>query len=158
MFKDNRCMEPIVSFVNYKFKIYDNSRLKETYKHLKNIKLYLLELTFKDTGEQIHKFGVTSYFDVEKRMKVSDYHPEYKMFSRVRALASAYLPVDVALEQEKYFQNHYKKTIYIRDPYKFSGVSEALILFPKDRMDSIKKIMALHKEYKAKRLNLLEVK
>ena len=151
-------MEPIVSFVNYKFKIYDNSHLKKDFKHLRNIKLYLLELTFKDTGEKINKFGVTHYFDVEKRMKVSDYHPEYKMFSRVRALASAYLPVDVALEQEKYFQNHYKKNIYIRDPYKFSGVSETLILFPKDRRDSIIKIMNLHKEYKAKRLNLLEVK
>ena len=158
MFKDNSCMKPIVSFVNYKFKIYDNSRLKETYKHLKNIKLYLLELTFKDTGEQIQKFGVTSFYNVEKRMLDTVKHPEYKMFSRVRALASAYLPVDVALEQEKYFQNHYKKEIYIRKPYYFNGISEALILFPKDRMDSIKKIMNLHKEYKAKRLNLLEVK
>jgi len=151
-------MEPIVSFVNYKFKIYDNSHLKEDFKHRKNIKLYLLELTFKDTGEKIHKFGVTSHFDVVRRMEVSVYHPEYKMFSHVRALASAYLPVDVALEQEKYFQNHYKKNIYIRKPYDFDGVSETLILFPKDRMDSIKKIMALHREYKAKRLNLLEVK
>jgi hypothetical protein len=151
-------MEPIVSFVNWKFKRYDNSHLKDDYKHLQNIKLYLLELTFKDTGEQIHKFGVTSYFDVVRRMEVSDYHPEYKMFSRVRALASAYLPVDVALEQEKYFQNRYKKNISIRKPYKFSGVSETLFLFPKDRRDSIIKIMNLHKEYKAKRLNLLEVK
>ena len=151
-------MEPIVSFVNYKFKIYDNSHLKKDFKHRRNIKLYLLELTFKDTGEQIHKFGVTHFYDVEKRMLDTEKHPEYKMFSRVRALASAYLPVDVALEQEKYFQNYYKKNIYIRKPYYFNGISETLFLFPKDRKDSILKIMGLNKEYKAKRLNLLEVK
>jgi hypothetical protein len=152
-------MEPIVSFVNYKFKIYDNSHLKEDFKHRKNIKLYLLELTFKDTGEKIHKFGVTSHFDVVKRMEKSEKNPEYEMFIQpVKALASAYLPVNEALEQEKFFQNHYKKNISIRDPYKFGGISETLFLFPKDRMDSIKKIMALHREYKAKRLNLLEVK
>jgi hypothetical protein len=92
-------------------------------------------------------------------MEKSEKNPEYEMFIQpVKALASAYLPVDVALEQEKYFQNHYKKEIYIRKPYYFSGISEALILFPKDRMDSIKRIMNLHREYKAKRLNLLEVK
>jgi hypothetical protein len=117
-----------------------------------------LELTFEDTGEQIHKFGVTHHYDVEKRMSDTEKHSEYKMFSRVRALASAYLPVDVALEQEKYFQNHYKKNIYIRKPYYFNGISETLILFPKDRRDSIMKIMNLNKEYKAKRLNLLQVR
>jgi hypothetical protein len=146
-------MDPIVSFVDRKFKQYDNSHLKEQYKHLQHIKLYLLELTFKDTAEQIHKFGVTSYYDVVKRMLPSKDHPEYVMFNQpVRALASAYLPVDVALEQEKFFQNHYKKNIYIRDPYKFSGISETLFLFAKDRRDSIMKIMNLNKEYKTKRL------
>lgn len=125
------------------YKRFDNTQheYKQDY-----LKLYLIEPEFVDTGEKFNKFGVTSFYNAEKRFDPK-HDVVYNFFKQpVRVLASAWLPKLEALKQERYLQNLHPKNIHL-DVY-FGGVSECLLLNKKDRSDSIGYIMDLHKRYK----------
>lgn len=133
---------------DYEYAVFDNSDYSERYKNRTFIKLYLLEPEFLDTGEKFHKFGVTHHYKAENRLDpIIGKDKKYSLLKQpVRVLASAYLPVEVALEKERYFQDKYPKNIHI--DIKFSGVSEMLLLDKDQRMESIKEIRAIHEEFK----------
>ena len=58
------------------FKKYDNSDQVFRQSH---IKLYLMEIQFIDTGEIFNKFGITSFYDAEKRIDPK-YDIKYNFF------------------------------------------------------------------------------
>jgi hypothetical protein len=137
-----------------RFKKFGHDFQFDKFNKFNNVKLYLAEITFKDTKEVFHKFGVTSKMDAALRFVPSEYQPNFNMFEQpVRVLASAILPVKKAFEWEKYFQDIYPKNIHIKEY--FNGISEAVLLNKYERFQAIKKIMSLNKLYKSKRLKAL---
>jgi hypothetical protein len=134
-----------------KYKKFDNGHQIVKFKRFNSIKLYLAEITFKDSGEVFHKFGLTSKTDASSRFFPSEYQPNFSMFKQpVRILASAFMPVRSALKWEKYFQDKYPKNIHIKEY--FNGISEVVLLNRFERYEAIKKIMTISKYYKTKRL------
>jgi len=137
-----------------KYTKFDNSHQIVRFKKFNYIKLYLAEITFKDTGEVFHKFGLTSKTDAASRFLPSEYQPNFIMFKQpVRILASAFMPASNALKWEQYFQDKYPKNIHIREY--FNGISECVVLNKFERFEAIKKIMSISKHYKTKRLKSL---
>lgn len=137
-----------------RFKKFGHDFQFDKFTKFNNVKLYLVEITFKDSREVFHKFGVTSKMDAALRFVPTEYQPNFNMFEQpVRVLASAILPVKKAFEWEKYFQDMYPKNIHIKEY--FNGISEAVLLNKFERFQAIKKIMSLNKLYKSKRLKAL---
>lgn len=135
---------------NAVYKNFGNNFQRDKFKNYNFLKLYLVELKFKDSGETFHKIGITSKMDAAERFTPNEYRPNYIMFEQpVRVLASAILPVDKAFEWEEYFHNKYPKNIHIKEF--FTGISEATLLNKSERFYCIRKIMDLNKEYKLKR-------
>jgi len=133
---------------DYEYKVFDNSDYEKKYANRKFIKLYLLEPEFIDTGEKFQKIGITHHYNAEKRFDpVVGGDKLYSLLKQpVRVLASAYLPITIALERERYFHHKYPKKHKI--DVKFKGVSECRVLNSEQRLDSIKEIRALHEQYK----------
>ena len=82
-----------------KFKKFGHDFQFDKFTKFNNVKLYLVEITFKDSKEVFHKFGVTSKMDAALRFVPTEYQPNFNMFEQpVRVLASAILPVKKAFE------------------------------------------------------------
>lgn len=141
-------MKQHITESEYKYKVFDNSDYVNRYKNRKFIKLYLLEPEFIDTGEKFQKFGITHHYNAENRFNPTIGGDKlYNLLKQpVRVLASAYLPLEVALEKEIYFHQKYPKKHRI--DVKFKGVSECRVLSHEERLESIKEIRALHEQYK----------
>lgn len=111
----------------------------------KNGKLYLVEFTNKETGEQFLKFGVTSSYDVMVRFEGE----EYEKWT-IRPLASAYGTKDQVEEAERYFLSKYPKNLWVNE--KFRGVTEIVQLDKQTRNNAIKEVRELSSKLKNMRM------
>lgn len=109
-------------------------------------KVYLVEFTNKETGEQFLKFGVTSSYDVLERFKSE----EYNMWV-VRPLASAYGTKAQVEEAEREFLKKYPKNFWLEE--KIRGVTEIVKLDRQTRNDAIKEVRQLSYDLKMLREN-----
>lgn len=111
----------------------------------KNGKLYLVEFTNKETGEQFLKFGITSSYDVMERFEGE----EYKKWT-IRPLASAYGTKAQVEEAERYFLSKYPKNLWVNE--KFRGVTEIVQLDKETRNKAIKEVRELSSKLKNMRV------
>ncbi len=107
----------------------------------KNGKVYLVEFTNKETGEQFLKFGVTSSYDVLDRFKTKEYN-EWN----IRPLASAYGTKEQVEEAEQYFLKKYPKNFWLKQ--KIRGVTEIVKLDESTRMAAIQEVRQLSSIWK----------
>ena len=107
----------------------------------KNGKVYLVEFTHKQTGEQFLKFGVTSSFDVLDRFKTDDYN-----LWTIRPLASAYGTKEQVEQAERYFLKKYPKNFWLEE--KIRGVTEIVKLDKPTRMAAIQEVRQLSTQWK----------
>ena len=123
-------------------------RKYETYGGIRkdNGKVYLVEFTNKETGEQFLKFGVTSSYDVLERFKSE----EYNMWV-VKPLASAYGKKAQVEEAERKFLKKYPKNFWLEE--KIRGVTEIVKLDRQTRNAAIQEVRQLSYDLKMLREN-----
>lgn len=123
-------------------------RKYETYGGIRkdNGKVYLVEFTNKETGEQFLKFGVTSSYDVLERFKSEEYNKWV-----VKPLASAYGTKAQVEEAERKFLKKYPKNFWLEE--KIRGVTEIVKLDRQTRNNAIQEVRQLSNEFKMLREN-----
>ena len=111
-----------------------------------NGKVYLVEFTNKETGEQFLKFGVTSSYDVLERFKSEEYNRWV-----VRPLASAYGTKAQVEEAERKFLKKYPKNFWLEE--KIQGVTEIVKMDRQTRNNAIQEVRQLSYDLKMIREN-----
>lgn len=111
-----------------------------------NGKVYLVEFTNKETGEQFLKFGVTSSYDVLERFKSEEYNRWV-----VRPLASAYGTKAQVEEAERRFLKKYPKNFWLEE--KIQGVTEIVKMDRQTRNNAIQEVRQLSYDLKMIREN-----
>lgn len=111
-----------------------------------NGKVYLVEFTNKETGEQFLKFGVTSSYDVLERFKSEEYNRWV-----VRPLASAYGTKAQVEEAERKFLKKYPKNFWLEE--KIRGVTEIVKMDRQTRNNAIQEVRQLSYDLKMIREN-----
>jgi hypothetical protein len=109
-------------------------------------KVYLVEFTNKETGEQFLKFGVTSSYDILDRFKSDEYNKWV-----VRPLASAYGTKEQVEEAEQKFLNKYPKNFWLEE--KIRGVTEVVKMDRQTRNAAIQEVRQLSSDLKMLREN-----
>jgi len=109
-------------------------------------KVYLVEFTNKETGEQFLKFGVTSSYDILDRFKSDEYNKWV-----VRPLASAYGTKEQVEEAEQKFLNKYPKNFWLEE--KIRGVTEVVKMDRQTRNAAIQEVRQLSSDLKILREN-----
>lgn len=114
-------------------------------------KVYLVEMTHKETGNRFQKIGwcaaydVTSRFSAETSRKYGRPEDQYGAYT-IRVLASAYSPsIQEVKDAEATLKTWYPKNIFIEDT--FSGITEIVSLDPDQRESLITTIRLLGKEW-----------
>ena len=102
----------------------------------KNGKVYLVEFTNKETGEQFLKFGVTSSYDVLERFKSEEYDKW-----QIKPLASAYGTKEQVEEAERMFLTKYPKNFWLEE--KIRGVTEVVKLDKATRKSAMEEMRLL---------------
>jgi len=123
-------------------------RKYETYGGIRksSVKVYLVEFTNKETGEQFLKFGVTSSYDILDRFKSDEYNKWV-----VRPLASAYGTKEQVEEAEQKFLNKYPKNFWLEE--KIRGVTEVVKMDRQTRNAAIQEVRQLSSDLKILREN-----
>jgi len=111
----------------------------------KNGKLYLVEFTNKETGEQFLKFGVTKEYDILDRFRDEEYYTW-----NIRPLASAYGTKAQVEEAEEKFLKKYPKNFWLNE--KIRGVTEVVKLDRPTRNQAIKEVRELSAKWKEMRV------
>ena len=114
-------------------------------------KVYLVEMTHRETGVQFQKIGwcvsydVTERFSAETSRKYGRPEDQYDAYN-IRVLASAYSPlIQEVKDAETALKTWYPKNIFIEDT--FSGITEIVSLDPDQRESLITTIRLLNKEW-----------
>lgn len=118
-------------------------------------KVYLVEMTNRETGHQFYKVGWCSAYDVMDRFsaatsaKYGRAVDQYDQFN-IRVLASAYSPsIQAVKNAERVLKEWYPKNLNITES--FSGITEIVMLNPDQRDYVIQTLRQLHQHWKLER-------
>jgi hypothetical protein len=123
------------------------------------MKVYLVEFTHKETKKKFYKFGMTKYGDVMKRFSREESisfgrdEKQYDDFD-IRVIASAWNTFEQVEQQEKFLLKKFPKNFIVEEylgtpnkKYKFSGVTECVVLDSEQLAEARKHIYGLRKRW-----------